>query len=111
MPKSKRRTSSRLRKQALDLKDALGPLGDFVRGTPMLRQMTCGKPTCRCATGQGHPTLCLSYKEQGKTKTVYFPRTREAKLRRWAKNYTRLKALLEELSQINIELLRVKDKG
>lgn len=106
---SKSRTSYRLRKQAIELKEALGPLGDFVRGTPMLRQMTCGNPNCRCAKGQGHPSLCLSYSCEGKTKTPYFPVKREAQLRRWAKNYRRLIRLLDEISQINIELLQQKD--
>lgn len=106
---SKSRTSYRLRKQAIELKKALGPLGDFVRGTPMLRKMTCGNPNCRCKTGERHLALCLSYSSEGKTKTPYFPLNREAQLRRWAKNYRRLLRLLDEISQINIELLQQKD--
>ncbi len=34
----------------------------------------CGKPNCRCATGQGgHESTVLSYKEAGKTKFLMLP--------------------------------------
>jgi len=39
-----------------------GSLFTFVR--------RCGKPSCHCATGDGHASPALSYIEDGKTKTL-----------------------------------------
>lgn len=39
----------------------------------MVHRRRCGKPNCRCATGEGHPSTVLSYKEGGKTKFLMLP--------------------------------------
>jgi len=42
---------------------------EVVRGTVLVHRRKCGKPNCRCASGEEfHETTVLSYKEGGKTK-------------------------------------------
>jgi len=45
-----------------------------VRGTVLVHRRRCGKPNCRCATGEEtHASTVLSYKERGKTRFLMLP--------------------------------------
>lgn len=46
------------------------PDGALLRGTLTTFFRRCGKPTCRCASGQPHTCPALRYTEDGRTKTV-----------------------------------------
>ena len=41
-----------------------------LRGTLTTFRRRCGKPSCRCATGQPHASPALSFYEDGRTRTV-----------------------------------------
>ena len=41
-----------------------------LRGTLTTFRRRCGKPTCRCATGEPHESPALTYTEGGRTKTM-----------------------------------------
>ena len=41
-----------------------------LRGTLTTFRRRCGKPACRCATGEPHESPALTYTEGGRTKTV-----------------------------------------
>jgi hypothetical protein len=81
-------------------------LGSMIQGSVVYRQMTCGKPNCRCRRGFPHVYLCITYKEGGKTKTVYVNKTREAEALLLARNYKQHKELLRELTRVNLEILK-----
>ena len=40
--------------------------GDPLPGSLVYSQRRCGKPTCQCAQGEGHPIWYLSFSVQGK---------------------------------------------
>lgn len=42
----------------------------MLRGSLFTLSRRCGKPTCRCATGDAHETPALAYPESGRTKTL-----------------------------------------
>jgi len=42
----------------------------LLRGSLVTLRRRCGKPNCRCATGEAHETPALSYSMDGRTKTV-----------------------------------------
>jgi len=47
---------------------------EVVRGTVFVHRRRCGKPNCRCATGEAaHESTVLSYKEGGKRKFLMLP--------------------------------------
>ena len=48
---------------------------------------------------------------RGKTQTVYVGKSRLAEAKRQVENYRRLKALLEEVAQINLVLFRGRDSS
>jgi len=59
----------------------------LIRGTLILRERTCGKPTCHCATGKRHVSLHLQVSRDGKPRQVIVPRDMEEKVREWVTNY------------------------
>lgn len=73
---------------------------DFVRGTLVLREVTCGKPGCRCSRGQKHVGLYLICSQNGKYSQVYVPKHWEGRVREWLKEYRTARDLLEKLSRI-----------
>jgi hypothetical protein len=69
----------------------------MVQGSFYLLRRKCGKPNCRCASGQLHASWVLSRSEQGKDRLYSIPKDQRASLRRWAgeyRRYQRARALL-----------------
>lgn len=105
---------ARLRIKRRMLLERLAELGEFVRGSVVLMKRPCTYATCRkCASGERHPTWGLTVSEKGKTRTMYLGVGRLAAARQMTRNYRRLQAIIEQVSQINRALLqgRVSRKG
>ena len=67
----------------------------------------CGRKTCRCHThGELHSGWHLTYKVQGKTRTVYVPFDLLDDVRSWIDNHKRHKTLLAEIHQLSVALVR-----
>jgi len=49
----------------------------MITGSVALRHKKCGKPNCRCRRGYPHFVCEVTYKEKGKTKTVYVDKERQ----------------------------------
>lgn len=64
---------------------------DFVMGGLVEMKNTCGKPNCKCAKGQKHESLYLSFRYQGKRKMICIPKSCHAQIRKAVKNYQSLK--------------------
>lgn len=95
-----------LRGRARSLRSRMRKIGSMMQGSVVYRQMTCGKPNCRCRRGFPHIYLCVTYKDQGKTKTIYVNKTREGEALILARNYKQHKELLRELTRVNLEILK-----
>jgi len=92
------------------LRSEMRKLGPMIKGSVIFREMKCGKPNCHCARGRPHLYLCITYKDKGKTKTVYVNKERQARALVWSGNYKKFKQLLKEHSKINHELLKSTKK-
>ena len=69
----------------------------------------CGRPSCRCHHGGPlHKGQHLTFKEQGKTRSVYVPKQLLPEVRTWLAEHKRLKALLREVHQLSVALLRAR---
>jgi hypothetical protein len=67
----------------------------------------CGQPSCACHHGGPlHQAHHLSFKEAGKTRTVYVPKDLVAEVQTWVAEYQRLKRVLAEISQLTLALVR-----
>lgn len=79
-----------------------------MRGSLIERYKRCGNPRCKCANGPGHgPKFYLSVSHSGEPPQMdYVPQADCAMVREYLTNYGRVRAILEEISQINHELMR-----
>jgi len=85
----------------------LPPLDEVLRGSLVERAVRCGKPSCRCATGELHTAVYLSVTHRGgRTEQISVPRHLIAGVRNGIAVYSKWWGILEQLSAINRELLR-----
>jgi len=69
----------------------------------------CGRPSCRCHHGgPRHAAQHLTFKEGGKTRSVYVPKAFLPEVRTWLAEHRRLKALLHEIHLLSVALLRAR---
>jgi hypothetical protein len=95
-----RRTASLLRR--------LGQVGPFVAATLACVRHRCGNPRCRCATGEGHPSWRLTFKDENqKTVSVYVPVGMLKEVREWLSNYRAFKRLARGISDAQLARVRL----
>jgi hypothetical protein len=105
------KSTDRIRKELEERKQtitaSLPPFAEMMRGSLFERQIKCGKASCRCAEGKGHPTtyLGVSFKG-GKTVQITVPKKLVSRVRKWVENYSTFWSALEQISEINRQLLR-----
>jgi hypothetical protein len=69
----------------------------------------CGRASCRCHHGGPlHTGQHLTFKEHGKTRSVYVPKELLPEVRTWLAEHKRLKTLLQEIHQLSVALLRAR---
>jgi hypothetical protein len=67
----------------------------------------CGRSCCHCRQGgELHSAHQLTYKVQGKSRTVYVPHDLLDSVRSWIANHKHHKALLAEINQLTLALVR-----
>lgn len=67
----------------------------------------CGRPACRCHHGGPlHKGQHLTFKDQGKTRSVYVPKDLLPEVRSWIAQHQRLKLLLQEIHLLSLALVR-----
>ena len=82
--------------------------GEILRGSLLQRTIRNHARGCaKCASGEGHPlaVLTVSY-PGGRTRQFSLRRQRVAAVRRWLRNYQKLKEAIEVICELNHELLR-----
>jgi len=104
----KKKTLEELYTQRKVLRQELNSLGPIVRGAVVESLRTCGKPNCKCQRGEKHRSNYFTRSVHSKTLRFYLPPEVVEAIRTWCNNYKELKAIVEELSEINIEILRRK---
>ena len=103
--------SQELKERKLQLLRALPEMDHILRGSLITRHVKCGKSSCHCATGTGHASLYLSSFYHGKTQMDYVPAAWEEWVRTGLTNYEVAQDILSELTELNLELLRRREKG
>jgi len=66
--------ASRLRQRKFELIRRFGIPDDLLPGSLALSQLRCGKPTCHCAHGPGHPVWSLTFMVKGKKQVQHVPK-------------------------------------
>ena len=82
----------------------------MVQGSFYLLRRKCGKPNCRCATGQLHASWVLTRSEAGKDRIYPVPKDQRAQVRRWALEYRRYQRARAALAKAHPKLLALADQ-
>ena len=89
----------------------LSGLGPVLRASLIERFIQCGKAGCKCMRGEKHGPayyLAVSY-AKGRTRQVYVPKDLRPLAEAWVHNYHQAMNVLEEISSINLELIRLRE--
>jgi hypothetical protein len=114
---TKRPEASRLRQQLTrteeqrdrHLTEILQTRLRLVRGSFVVLGKKCGKPNCRCATGETHPTSYLSISEEGRKRMVHVRAADVGEVREAADRYRRFREARAALSRLSADLLAMVD--
>jgi hypothetical protein len=83
----------------------------MLRGTLTTFRRRCGKPSCRCATGEPHQSPALTYTEGGRTRTLTLSRAEVPEVKAALARYEQARAKLERAAQDGIVALRRRRVG
>jgi hypothetical protein len=83
------------------------PAGPVLAASLNRLNKRCGQPSCSCHHGGPlHQAHHLTFREAGKTRTVYVPRDLLQEVQTWVQEHQRLKALIHEVSQLAVALVK-----
>ena len=100
----------RLRRRKRQLVSRLQLPPDGLPGSLALTYRRCGKPSCHCADGQGHPSWSLTFMVQGKKRVEHIPQPWADAVRQRLDRARQFKEALAELFVLNAELLVLERK-
>jgi len=97
--------ASRLRQRKFELIRRFQLPADLLPGSLSLSHTRCGKPTCHCASGQGHPAWSLTFMAQGDKRVERIPKEWVEEVRRRVEAGREFQEALKEVLAANAELL------
>ncbi len=102
--------ANRLRRRKRQLVSRLHLSPDALPGSLSLTHRRCGKPSCHCADGPGHPLWSLTFMVQGKKRVAPIPLQWVDVVRQRVDLGRQFKEALAELFVLNAELLVLERK-
>jgi hypothetical protein len=97
--------ASRLRQRKFELVHRFHLPDDLLPGSLSLSHLRCGKPTCHCADGRGHPVWSLTFMVQGKKHVQHIPKDWVDDVRRRVEGGRRFQDAVREVLAANAQLL------
>lgn len=97
--------AARLRQRKYQLVRRFAIPGDPLPGSLVLSRRRCGKPTCHCAQGEGHPIWYLSFSVKGQKRQERIPQDWVEEVRRRVEAGRAYKDAVAEVFAANAELL------
>ena len=89
------------------LQKQLGQVGLFMRGSIVVLATKCGNPKCKCARGEKHQQYYFSLTKDKKTKLIFLGKKRLDIAHKYVDNYQELVDIIDQITVINMEMLRV----
>jgi hypothetical protein len=80
----------------------------MLRGTLTTFRRRCGKPSCRCASGEPHESPALMYREGGRTRILTLSQSEAGAVAAALERYERARAELEVAAGAGIAALRAR---
>lgn len=103
--KAKGPQAVRLRQRKHELVRRYGIPENAVGGSLALTHRRCGKPTCHCATGKGHPMWSLTFMVDGKKRVERIPDDWVEEIRPLVEQGREVKSAVGEMLAANAQLL------
>src|SRR6476660_3874495 len=100
--------ASRLRQRKFQLLRTLKIPAEALPGSLALTYRRCGKPTCRCAQGEGHPSWSLTFMVGGEKRVEHIPNEWVEEVRRRVELGRQVKEGLGEILAANAQLLALE---
>ena len=86
----------------------LVPRGPVLLASLVRSSRRCGRYGCKCNRGEKHIRTQITFKQGGRTRSIYVPADLVGDVRQWIAEARRLQGLLKECSQLAVTLLRSK---
>jgi hypothetical protein len=97
--------AARLHKKKFDQIRSIQLPIDGLPGSIVLNYTKCGKPSCHCATDEGHPSWLLSYSFRGERHVERIPKEWVEEVQRRVEAGRAFKDAIAEIFAANAELL------
>src|SRR5579863_8182874 len=104
-PKPRGPQASRLRQRQLELLRRFRVPDDLLPGSLSRSHLRCGKPTCHCAQGEGHPVWSLTFMVEGKKRVQHIPKEWVEEVQRRVKAGREFQDAVREVLAANAQLL------
>jgi len=72
---------------------------EMIKGSLSVRATVCGKPTCHCARGEKHRSVCLVAYDKGRIRQQHVPGVQVPVVRRWIAIWKQVAVLLDQISR------------
>ena len=72
----------------------------LLRGVLFTLRRKCGKPSCRCASGEGHASLYLVQSDVGKVRQLCIPKVLQDPVRQAVGEFQEMQRLLRAVSEL-----------
>jgi hypothetical protein len=102
--------ASRLRQRKFEVIQHFPRPADQLPGTLTRSYTHCGKPTCRCANGKGHPAWSLTYMINGERHVERIPSQWAEEVRRRVQAGREFQDAVREVLAANAQLLVLAKK-
>jgi len=103
--KAKGPVAARLRQRKYELVRRFGIPEHALPGSLALTHRRCGKPNCRCASGEGHPQWSLTFMVDGKKRVESIPAAWVEEIQPLVVRGREFKEAVAEVFAINAQLL------
>ena len=97
--------AARLRQRKFDLVRRFTIPPDLLPGSLTLSPTRCGKSTCRCSSGEGHPAWSLTFMVNGKKRVERIPKEWVEDVQKRVSAGREFKDAVNEVCAANAELL------
>ena len=98
-----------IKNRKIALMKKVSKVGPIMEGSLAVTERMCGQTTCVCRRGKKHRAMYLTWKEDGKTRSMYIPVAKQKEALEMSRNYKRLKVLIRKLSDLHKKALTRKD--
>ena len=97
--------AARLRQKKFELTRKFQIPDNLLPGSLVVTYRKCGKPTCHCASGKGHPMWQLTFMIDGKKRVEAIPKEWAEELLEMVEKGREFKHAVQEVFAINGQLL------